>query len=142
MKNLMDETIVQLEQKLKSIRDEIVAKISSNQNVTADLKSHIDRLQAQADAIDAKLTEQHKGGGVQEKSLADVLKQDEGFNRLARDGRGTAVITLKVPMRNYWNGKPRLRPEPWERPLAAFSRSSGTAASWPKRGSNCDCAIC
>ena len=78
----MEETTAQLEQKLKSIRDEIVGKISANSTVTAELKTQVENLQRQADAIDVRLAERHVAGtGTGQKTLVDLLREEEAFAR-------------------------------------------------------------
>ena len=50
-------------------------------------------MQSQLDALDIKLAERHHAAFVG-KSLKDVLKDTEGVERLIRDKKGSAVITI------------------------------------------------
>jgi HK97 family phage major capsid protein len=59
------------------------------------LQTKITTLQRQVDGIDIKVAGRSHIGGVAQKGLADLLKVDEGFARLQRDRKGTAILNLE-----------------------------------------------
>jgi len=62
----------------------------------ATLTPRMDAMQKQLDAIDKRSVERFPGGGApDQKSLAEILGEDDGFKRLIADKRGRAVLTLK-----------------------------------------------
>jgi HK97 family phage major capsid protein len=72
--------------------------IEFKQRLDAAIKNKADadtvtKLQTQVDALDVKLAQKH-GGGIQQKSLADELKENESISRLLRDRKGRAYIDL------------------------------------------------
>ncbi len=73
-----------LEQLRKGL-EEAVEKKASIEVVT--------KLQKQVDAIDVALAQRHVSG-VQQKSLLDVLKENDSVNRIIRDRKGRAYIDL------------------------------------------------
>lgn len=90
-----------LEQQLSGLQTELkahFAKAAEQQKETgsmnAELKTKIDALQKQVDALDVKLAEKHAGTDVGE-TLEETLKKDEGVQRLLRDKSGSAVFQIK-----------------------------------------------
>ncbi len=73
-----------LEQLRKGL-EEAVEKKASIEVVT--------KLQKQVDAIDVALAQRHVSG-VQQKSLLDMLKENDSVNRIIRDRKGRAYIDL------------------------------------------------
>lgn len=61
--------------------------------VLTETKAAIEKVQAQVDAIDIQM--QKAATSEREKTFADTLNESEEFKRLARDGRGSAVIHFK-----------------------------------------------
>ena len=59
-----------------------------------ETKEKLEALQKQTDEIDKKMVDAHRGG-VSGKSLIDLLKDDDSVQRVMRDRKGTAVLTLK-----------------------------------------------
>lgn len=85
-----------LDQELKAAIDALGAE---HKSVVTDLKGKYDALQTehknlqrQVDAVDLQLKGRHGLGGVTEKSLADVLKQNDSICRLMEVKKGDAVI--------------------------------------------------
>jgi len=63
-------------------------------SITADLKTQLDALQKQYDALDSKLAEKH-AAAVPEKTILEELKENEDICRLVKNGKGQALITFK-----------------------------------------------
>src|SRR5262249_31321391 len=79
-----------IENEIRQIKADIISAIRSK----ADAET-VQNMQTQLDHLDRKLAERIvTGGGTTQKSLTELLKEDEGFARLSRDRRGSAVITL------------------------------------------------
>lgn len=57
-------------------------------------KSVIDALQAQVDAIDVKLAKKHDFDTASGPTLAKNFQENEGVQKLLRDKKGSAVISL------------------------------------------------
>lgn len=85
-RNIERKEAATLEMQIKAIKADILAAIG-------DDKTQIDQMQKQLDALDSKMTERQVAGvgGVTWKGL---LEADESVQRLVRDRKGTAVITL------------------------------------------------
>lgn len=62
--------------------------------LTTDLKTQLDALQKQYDALDCKLAERH-AAAVPEKTITEELKENEAMARLVRDKKGMAMHTFK-----------------------------------------------
>jgi HK97 family phage major capsid protein len=69
-------------------------------SITASIKSSIDgfggkfaALQKQVDSIDAKIADKHSGPGSR-RTLRKALEESDDFQRLVRDRRGRATLTL------------------------------------------------
>jgi HK97 family phage major capsid protein len=76
-----------LETQIKSIRDEIIAKVGGN-------VEQVDKMQKQLDALDCKLAQRHIADAGGAPSLVDTLKGNDAVARLVHDRRGRAVIEL------------------------------------------------
>lgn len=74
-----------METELKSVLDGIRGSVDS-------FNSKFAALQTQVDAIDTQDRTRHTGGG--EKSLVEMLRDNEDVARLVRDRKGAAVITF------------------------------------------------
>lgn len=77
-----------IDPEIKSALDALRAGIAA-----AAPKSAVESLQQQYDALDIKLAERHNGD-VQPPALIEHLKSNESFQRLMRDRRGSAILTL------------------------------------------------
>jgi HK97 family phage major capsid protein len=62
--------------------------------VTTETKTRLDAIQTQVDAIDKKLVDRIGTPGAEQKSLAEVLKENDDVARIVRDKKGRAVFTL------------------------------------------------
>ena len=89
-----------LEQKLAELQADMKAAFDKGKEQTAthgamqvELKTAIEAMQKQVDAIDAQL--QKKAAGTEHKTFGQELKENESLLKMQRDGRGTAIIQLK-----------------------------------------------
>ncbi len=94
-------TIEELKALIEKLQGDIsgfVAKaneeIKSFGSASAETKATIDRLQKQIDAIDLKLQQRNDPASGQKTFEAEV-KENESVQRLLRDRKGSAVITIK-----------------------------------------------
>jgi HK97 family phage major capsid protein len=67
----------------------------SIQTSIGGLGDRITKLQTQTDAIDRKITDHHSVPVNGRKSLRDHMKENESIQRILRDKRGTAVLSLE-----------------------------------------------
>jgi HK97 family phage major capsid protein len=79
---------VELKQQMTELKQALDTAIRNK----ADIGT-VQKMQTQLDALDVKLAQKH-GGGVQQKSLADELRENESISRLLRDQKGSAYIDL------------------------------------------------
>jgi HK97 family phage major capsid protein len=89
----LETMLTHLQTELKGFIDKANAEQKTFGSALEDTKNAIKELQKQVDAIDLKL--QHKITQSDQRDLGTELKENESLNRLIRDGRGTAVISLK-----------------------------------------------
>ncbi len=85
--------LLALQAELKTAFDKGKEQTATFGTVQGELKTAIENLQKQVDAIDAQL--QKKAASTEHKSFGQELKENESLLRLQKDGRGTAVIQLK-----------------------------------------------
>jgi HK97 family phage major capsid protein/HK97 family phage prohead protease len=92
LKEQLTQVLLQLKEN-KTLAERQKAEFGS---VKQELLEQFQTLQRQVDSIDTKLVERQGGGGGQQqgKSLEVFLKEDEGMQRLARDGKGTAILNI------------------------------------------------
>jgi HK97 family phage major capsid protein len=90
----MDEKeLLALKAELKTYFDKAAEQQKANGTVSEELKTKIDALQKQTDAIDAKLAA-HQPGAPEEDSFEEQMKNDPSVQRLLKDKRGNAVINF------------------------------------------------
>ena len=68
--------------------------LDSIRTSTEGFSGQMAALQKQVDAIDSR-DQERITGRIETKSLLDHLKENEGIQRLMRDGKGTAMIKLE-----------------------------------------------
>jgi HK97 family phage major capsid protein len=69
-------------------------EVKTHGSMLADTKATMEKLQAQLDAVDLKIVEQHRNSPVARKSIKDVLAENDDVNRMIRDKKGRAIFTL------------------------------------------------
>jgi HK97 family phage major capsid protein len=89
----MDEKLLALQAELKTYFEKAAEQQTKNGTVSEELKTKIDALQKQVDAVDAKLAD-HTPAAEQEDSFEEQMKNDVGVQRLLKDKRGNAVINF------------------------------------------------
>ena len=77
----------------KTLRERAEAEQKRFGTILAETKTKMDAMQSQLDAIDSKTAERHLSS-IPERSLVDVLNEDEGLKRFMRDRTGSYVIQL------------------------------------------------
>lgn len=84
---------------LKTQLQEYFTKAAEQQTatgtMTADLKTKIEALQRQADALDVKLAERHAAAQPEE-TLEEMLTKHEGVQKLLKDKRGNCVLNFNA----------------------------------------------
>jgi HK97 family phage major capsid protein len=91
----MDEKLLALQAELKTYFEKAAEQQAKNGTISEELKTKIDALQKQADAIDAKLASAIAGAPAEDDdTLEDQMKNDAGVQRLLRDKRGSALINF------------------------------------------------
>lgn len=89
----LEQKLATLQTELKSYFDKAKEQEKQFGTVLDETRAAIAKVQAQADAIDAKLVER-QANNSEHKTLADSLKENESIQRLMRDKTGRAVITF------------------------------------------------
>jgi HK97 family phage major capsid protein len=84
-----------LQKELKQYLDKAAEQQKLSGTITEELKTKIEALQKQVDAIDIKLAERH-AAAAPEKTLYDTLAEDENLKRFMRDRSGSHVIHLNA----------------------------------------------
>lgn len=82
-----------LQKELKSYLDKAAEQQKLSGTITEELKTKIDALQKQVDAIDVKMAERH-AAAAPEKNLFETLSEDESLKRFMRDKSGSIVLHL------------------------------------------------
>ena len=90
----LKEQLSALQTELKSFVEKANEEKSNFGAMQTETKSAIEKLQTQLDAIDVKMAT--KPTGVESKSLADTLKENEDVSRLLRNRKGSTSITIKA----------------------------------------------
>jgi HK97 family phage major capsid protein len=114
----MDEKLKALQAELKSYFEKAAEQQKAHGTVSEELKTKIDALQKQVDAIDTKLAG-HMPGAPEEDSFEKQMTEDESVKRLLKDKRGNAVI-------NFTGKAARA---PFERKTTITDVAVGTATS-------------
>lgn len=93
----LEQKLATLQGELKTYFDKAAEEQKTRGTMHEETKAQITALQKQVDAIDVKLAEKHVGTGTQEKTLVEVLKEDESICRLmaSPNKKGTGTIVLK-----------------------------------------------
>ncbi len=91
--NELEKKLLELQADLKTAFDKAKEQTALHGAVQVELKTAIETLQKQVDAIDAQL--QKKAANTEHKSFSQELKENESLMKLQKDGRGTAVIQIK-----------------------------------------------
>lgn len=89
----LEQKLVDLQKELKAHFDKAKEQETAHGTILTETKTAIAALQTQVDAIDKKLAEKHTAD-AQDKPLEDTFKENESIQRLMKDKRGRAVITL------------------------------------------------
>ena len=90
----MDEKLLALQAELKTYFEKAAEQQKANGTISEELKTKIEAVQKQADAIDAKITAAVAGAPEEEDTLEAQMKSDPGVQRLLKDKRGNAVINF------------------------------------------------
>lgn len=77
---------------IKQFTDSAKSEIETGKKTAAETVERLEKMQKQLDGIDAQIQTKKLG---ERKSLRQELTENDSVQRLARDGRGTAVITFK-----------------------------------------------
>jgi HK97 family phage major capsid protein len=90
-----------LEKKLNEILGALDAQkkksdeeVKQHGTMLEETKSSLAKLQQQLDAVDLKLVEHNRNSPVARKSIAENMKENEDIQRLFRNKKGSAVLTL------------------------------------------------
>ena len=89
----MEAKLLALQAELKTHFEKAAEQQTKHGTISEELKTKIDALQKQVDAIDGKLAA-HVPAGEDEDSFETQMKNDAGVQRLLKDKRGNAVITF------------------------------------------------
>ena len=90
----MDEKLLALQAELKTYFEKAAEQQKANGTISEELKTKIEAVQKQADAIDAKITAAVAGAPEEEDTLETQMKNDPSVQRLLKDKRGNAVINF------------------------------------------------
>jgi HK97 family phage major capsid protein len=91
--NELEKQLAQLKSELKTYFDKAAEQQKTSGTLTEELKTKIDALQKQVDALDVKLAERHIAAQP-EQTLADYLQKHEGLQRMMKDKAGNCVIQI------------------------------------------------
>lgn len=88
------EILTQLQTELKGFIDKAQAEQKANGTVLVETKDAIQAINKRIDEIEVRMAK--PAVGDEHKSIADELGENESFQRVQRDGRGTAHISFKT----------------------------------------------
>jgi HK97 family phage major capsid protein len=89
----MEAKLLALQAELKTHFEKAAEQQTKHGTISEELRTKIDAVQKQVDAIDSKLAA-HVPAGEDEDSFEAQMKNDAGVQRLLKDKRGNAVITF------------------------------------------------
>lgn len=92
--NPLEQKLLELQGELKGHFEKAAEQEKKYGTVLEETRGQISALQKQVDDIDKKLVERHTQE-TKGPDLAQVFKEDESVQRLLKDRRGNAVLTLK-----------------------------------------------
>lgn len=78
---------------MKTFMESAQNELKAGSKTQSEIAERIDKMQTQLDAIDMKM--QQKRIEQENKTFSQELRENESVLKLAKDGRGTAVITIK-----------------------------------------------
>src|SRR4051794_4881945 len=106
----LKEQLTQIEGMLATKFAEAAKQQEAHGAITSDLKSKLEALQKQYDALDSKLAAKHAATEILTKSIVDDLREDEQVARLVKDKKGTAFFRIKgANAARLWESKSILR---------------------------------
>lgn len=82
-------SVVELNQQVIELKQAITQAVQNKADVNT-----VNRMQTQLDALDLKLAEKHVGG-VSQKSIFDLLREDESVQKILRDRKGRAFLKFE-----------------------------------------------
>lgn len=91
----LKDQLTALQTELKTHFEKAQAEQKANGTMLEETKATITKLQTQVDALDVKLAQKFISGPNQGPSLVKTFNEDEGVQKLLRDRKGHAVITIK-----------------------------------------------
>ena len=89
----MDEKLKALQAELKTYFEKAAEQQAKNGTISEELKTKIDAMQKQVDAVDVKLAGRLTTEEVED-GFEEQLKKDESVQRLLKDKRGNAVVNF------------------------------------------------
>ena len=90
----MEEKLEALKAELKTYFERAAEQQKALGTVSEELKTKIEALQKQADALDAKLAAHTPGAGEEADTFEQQMRDDPSVQRLLKDKRGNAVINF------------------------------------------------
>jgi HK97 family phage major capsid protein len=91
----IEKQLAELQTELKTHFDKANAEQKTNGTMLEETKTTITKLQTQVDALDVKLAQKHVADQAQGPTLIKTFREDEGVQKLLRDRKGHAVLTIK-----------------------------------------------
>jgi HK97 family phage major capsid protein len=91
----IEETLAALQAEQKTFHDKAAAEQKTHGTMLASTTDSITKLQTQVDAIDVKLAQKLIADQGQGSTLLKTFREDEGVQRLLKDRKGHAVVTIK-----------------------------------------------
>lgn len=91
----IEELVKQRLEELADFQKKASADFESMGKVATETKSAIDAVQTDLDALKMQMDRAEEKAAETPRTLVDDFKENESFQRLAKDGRGTAVLQFK-----------------------------------------------
>jgi HK97 family phage major capsid protein len=91
----IEETLAALQAEQKTFHDKAAAEQKTHGTMLASTTDSITKLQTQVDAMDVKLAQKLIADQGQGSTLLKSFREDEGVQRLLKDRKGHAVVTIK-----------------------------------------------
>jgi HK97 family phage major capsid protein len=95
MSENLEQLLSSLKTEQKSFLDKAAEEQKAHGTILTETKTKVDAIQAQVDAIDVKLATKLTSEQAQGSTLVKTFKEDEGVQRLLKDRKGHAVVTIK-----------------------------------------------
>ena len=90
----MEAKLLALQAELKTHFEKAAEQQAKHGTISEELRTTINALQKQVDAIDSKLAARETVAGEDEDAFETQMKNDAGVQRLLKDKRGNAVVTF------------------------------------------------